>query len=121
MVSASSPPPAPAPAWACAACGTGPIFSTAASISRPSPRGARSSAAARPIRPPHRILSMQAELAKPVVNVLLVEDHPMFRERLASVISKRGDMAVCGEADNVHDAVHLAEKLHPDIAIVDIT
>jgi DNA-binding NarL/FixJ family response regulator len=64
---------------------------------------------------------MQAEQAAPVINVLLVEDHPMFRERLALMISKRGDMAVCGEADNVHDALALAEELRPDIAIVDIT
>ncbi len=64
---------------------------------------------------------MQTETLKPVINVLLVEDHPMFRERLASVISKRGDMTVCGEADNVHDALCCAERLHPDIAIVDIT
>src|ERR1700677_3886994 len=64
---------------------------------------------------------MEPESVKAMVNVLLVEDHPMFRERLASVISKRGDMAVCGEADNVNDAIRLAETLHPDIAIVDIT
>jgi DNA-binding NarL/FixJ family response regulator len=64
---------------------------------------------------------MQAEPLKSVINVLLVEDHPMFRERLASIISKRGDMFVCGEADNVHDAVRLAERLRPNIAIVDIT
>ena len=64
---------------------------------------------------------MQAEPLKSVINVLLVEDHPMFRERLASIISKRGDMFVCGEADNVHDAVRLAESLRPNIAIVDIT
>jgi DNA-binding NarL/FixJ family response regulator len=64
---------------------------------------------------------MQAEYLKRTVNVLLVEDHPMFRERLASVISKRGDMAVCAEADNVQDALRLAESFRPDIAIVDIT
>jgi len=64
---------------------------------------------------------MQADTLNPVINVLLVEDHPMFRERLATVISKRGDMAVCGEADNVQDALRCAETLHPDIAIVDIT
>jgi DNA-binding NarL/FixJ family response regulator len=64
---------------------------------------------------------MQTETLKPVINVLLVEDHPMFRERLASIISKRGDMSVCGEADNVHDALRCAERLRPDIAIVDIT
>lgn len=64
---------------------------------------------------------MQADTSGPVINVLLVEDHPMFRERLATVISKRGDMAVCAEADNVHDALRLAESLRPNIAIVDIT
>ena len=56
-----------------------------------------------------------------VIKVLLVEDHPMFRERLASVISKHGDMTVCGEADNVVDALALAESQSPNIAIVDIT
>ena len=64
---------------------------------------------------------MQAETLRKVINVLLVEDHPMFRERLASIISKRGDMRVCGEADNVCDALRCAENLRPDIAIVDIT
>ena len=64
---------------------------------------------------------MQTETLKPVINVLLVEDHPMFRERLASIISKRGDMSVCGEADNVHDALRCVERLRPNIAIVDIT
>jgi DNA-binding NarL/FixJ family response regulator len=64
---------------------------------------------------------MEPESVKAMVNVLLVEDHPMFRERLASVISKRGDMSVCGEANNVNDAKALVESLRPDIAIVDIT
>jgi DNA-binding NarL/FixJ family response regulator len=64
---------------------------------------------------------MQAETLKPTIQVLLVEDHPMFRERLASIISKRGDMSICGEADNVHDALQIAETARPNIAIVDIT
>jgi len=45
----------------------------------------------------------------------------MFRERLASIIAKRGDMCVCGEADNVNDAIACAEATQPNIAIVDIT
>jgi DNA-binding NarL/FixJ family response regulator len=64
---------------------------------------------------------MQAEASAPPIKVLLVEDHPMFRERLAFIISKRGDMTVCGEADNVHDALRCAETMQPNIAIVDIT
>ncbi|HEX4084120.1 MAG TPA: response regulator transcription factor [Chthoniobacteraceae bacterium] len=63
---------------------------------------------------------MQTEPARKRVKVLLVEDHPMFRERLASVISKRG-MLVCGQADNAREAGKLAETSRPDIAIVDLT
>jgi len=64
---------------------------------------------------------MQAETLESVIKVLLVEDHPMFRERLAAIVSKRGDMRVCAETDNVHDALRLAESLRPNIAILDIT
>jgi DNA-binding NarL/FixJ family response regulator len=64
---------------------------------------------------------MQTDVNARLISVLLVEDHPMFRERLAFMISKRGDMRVCGEADNAQDALRCAETLKPDIAIVDIT
>jgi DNA-binding NarL/FixJ family response regulator len=53
--------------------------------------------------------------------VLLVEDHPMFRERLAHLINKDLDMMVCGEADNIRDAMLLVRSETPDIAIVDIS
>jgi DNA-binding NarL/FixJ family response regulator len=39
--------------------------------------------------------------------VVLVEDHPMFREQLAQLINKEPAMTVCGEADNIHDAFQL--------------
>jgi DNA-binding NarL/FixJ family response regulator len=53
--------------------------------------------------------------------VLLVEDHPMFRERLAHLINKELGMAVCGEADNIRDAMTLVQQTQPDVAIVDLT
>ena len=53
--------------------------------------------------------------------VVLVEDHPMFREQLAQLINKEATMTVCGEADNIHDALRLIESERPDIAIVDLT
>src|SRR5207253_10872159 len=52
--------------------------------------------------------------------VVLVEDHPMFREQLAQLINKEPGMTVCGEADNIHDAFQLIESKAPDIAIVDL-
>jgi DNA-binding NarL/FixJ family response regulator len=53
--------------------------------------------------------------------VLLVEDHPMFREHLGQLINRELGMSVCGEADNIKDAMRLIQKNQPDIAIVDIT
>lgn len=53
--------------------------------------------------------------------VVLVEDHPMFRERLAQMIDKDMQMAVAGEADNILDALRIIEETRPDVIIVDIT
>ena len=55
------------------------------------------------------------------VHVLLVEDHPLFRDQLAQLINKEPGMTVCGEADNIHDAFRLIESGQPDVAIVDLT
>jgi len=55
------------------------------------------------------------------LKVLLVEDHPMFREHLTQLINRELGMEVCGEADNVEDAMQLIEQMKPDISIVDIT
>jgi DNA-binding NarL/FixJ family response regulator len=53
--------------------------------------------------------------------VLLVEDHAMFRERLAHLIEQDFGMTICGETDNVADALAMVRKAPPDLAIVDIT
>jgi DNA-binding NarL/FixJ family response regulator len=53
--------------------------------------------------------------------VALVEDHPMFREHLGQLINRDLGMEVCGEADNIRDAMKLIQETKPDIAIVDIT
>jgi len=52
---------------------------------------------------------------------MLLEDHPMFREFLAQLIGRELGMVVVGEADNIRDAIRIAEETTPDIAIVDIT
>ena len=53
--------------------------------------------------------------------VVLVEDHPMFREQLSQLINKESGMTVCGEADNIHDALQLIESKGAEVAIVDLT
>ena len=53
--------------------------------------------------------------------VLVVDDHPIVRERLAELINQEADLVVCGEAEDSHQARQAVAKLSPDIAIVDIT
>jgi DNA-binding NarL/FixJ family response regulator len=53
--------------------------------------------------------------------VVLVEDHPMFREQLAQLINKQPDMAVCAEAANATDGFSVINREQPALAIIDIT
>ena len=52
---------------------------------------------------------------------MIVDDHPMFRERLSELINHELDMEVCGEADDAQQALRLIRDTSPDLAIVDIT
>lgn len=54
-------------------------------------------------------------------NIVIVEDHLMFREQLAHLINKEHDMRVCGEADNIRDGFQLIKERQPQVALVDIT
>jgi DNA-binding NarL/FixJ family response regulator len=45
----------------------------------------------------------------------------MFRERLAQLISRDKTFSVCGEADNIQNAMKIIQTQRPDIVIVDIT
>ena len=53
--------------------------------------------------------------------VLLVEDHPMFREHLGAMIKRELGLSICGEAANIQDAMLQIIETKPDVAIVDIT
>ena len=53
--------------------------------------------------------------------VVIVDDHPLFRERLAQLINHELDMEVTGEAEYAKDAIQLIRSRSPDLAIVDIT
>jgi DNA-binding NarL/FixJ family response regulator len=55
------------------------------------------------------------------VRILVVDDHPIVRERLAELIAQEPDLTVCGEAEASREAMKAVEALRPDLAIVDIT
>lgn len=52
--------------------------------------------------------------------VLLVEDHPLVRWALASLLAQHNRFLVVGQTDNGEQAVLLAAKLKPDLVLMDI-
>jgi DNA-binding NarL/FixJ family response regulator len=53
--------------------------------------------------------------------IVIVDDHPLFRKGLQEMIHSDGSFAVCGEAANAAEAMDVIRKLHPDMAIVDLS
>ena len=54
------------------------------------------------------------------VRVLIIDDHPLFRQGIRWSLEEASDMEVVGEAENGQEAIKLAERLLPDVVLVDI-
>jgi len=53
--------------------------------------------------------------------VLLVDDHAIIRQGLASLLEKQPDIEVVGSVENGRKAVDIARELAPDLVIMDIS
>lgn len=53
--------------------------------------------------------------------ILIVDDHPIFRDGIAQLINHQPDMHVCGSASSAAQALSAMEELKPDMLIVDIS
>lgn len=54
------------------------------------------------------------------IRVALIEDHDLTRVGIRTALQQRQEIEVVGEAANANEGLQLLEKVHPDIAIVDI-
>ena len=55
------------------------------------------------------------------ITILLAEDHHLVREGLRALIEEHGGFEVVGQAVDGSEAVELAEKLTPDVIVMDIS
>ncbi|MBL4902945.1 MAG: response regulator transcription factor [Desulfocapsa sp.] len=55
------------------------------------------------------------------ISVVIIDDHPVIRHGVTSVLKKQPDIHVVGESDTAATALPLIKELKPDVAILDIT
>jgi len=55
-----------------------------------------------------------------VIRVLVVDDHPIVRDGLVAVLQDQTDLDVVGAAASAEDALALAERLGPDVVLLDL-
>jgi DNA-binding NarL/FixJ family response regulator len=53
--------------------------------------------------------------------IFLVDDHPLVREWLATLINQQSDLKLCGEAASAGEALERIPTAKPQVAIVDIS
>jgi two-component system response regulator NreC len=54
------------------------------------------------------------------LRIALVDDHPLFRAGIRSILAEQSDLAIVAEADDARHAYELAESTRPDVMVMDV-
>jgi DNA-binding NarL/FixJ family response regulator len=65
-------------------------------------------------------MSQTSEPRPDGLRVLIVDDHPIFRDGMRSLLESVGDLEVVGEAATGDEAIRLAHTLQPDVILMDL-
>lgn len=55
-----------------------------------------------------------------MIRVLIADDHQLFRQGLALLLSAANDIQIVGEARDGQEAVEVARQLNPDVILMDL-
>lgn len=55
-----------------------------------------------------------------LINVLIVDDHPLFRDGLQKTLDLEDDICVVGQSSDGESALDLAKQLSPDVVLLDV-
>jgi DNA-binding NarL/FixJ family response regulator len=59
-------------------------------------------------------------LPSQAISVLIVDDHPLFRQGLVSILDGESDIVLAGEASTGREALAASSALKPDVIVMDI-
>ncbi|HEX3049583.1 MAG TPA: response regulator transcription factor [Aggregatilineaceae bacterium] len=62
----------------------------------------------------------QAQNARQEIRLLIVDDHPVFRQGLRNIFATEDDIQVIAEGASGEQALHLVHELQPDVLLLDI-
>ena len=55
-----------------------------------------------------------------MIQIVVVDDHPLFRHGLVQLLNSEPSFTVCGEASNGPEAIKKAQDLKPDFVLLDL-
>lgn len=55
------------------------------------------------------------------IRILLADDHAVVRQGFGRILAAQSDMEIVGEAGNGREAVEMAEKLKPEVVVMDVS
>jgi len=62
----------------------------------------------------------EADVQKGLLDILVVDDHPITRTGLIAILQTKPGYRVCGECGTVHEAIEMFRRLRPAITLMDL-